>query len=305
MDAHLHLPSASIAVSKVSTQLGLPTPAWNNTLTVDYFRCLLQQEATDSVYGFHLLTKYSVTSEVDKAKAIEKKYPGMVKHFVMPSFISDAIDPDIASVREALEDNPGLFVGMGELKMYDGKSPDDPQVLAFLDLAREFKLLVMMHPFNHHKGAVEKIVKDYSDVTFLLHSVGYDDSRGENRTYNNLDWLDTLITNNANVYYSIDGGLPFSGWLKEHDTIAVPKEVSLPHAKLVFTDILNREVGLYKALIEKHPDRFLRGTDRWYGPHFDSEVSALMDEFSRAFIGRLDAGVQERFAYLNAKKLLK
>jgi glutathionylspermidine synthase len=121
----------------------------------------------------------------------------------------------------------------------------------------------------------------------------------------NRDWLAKLIANNANVYYSIDGGLPFYGWLEQHQGKAVPKEESLPYAKSQFNVYLEQDIERYKSLIEAYPNRFLRGTDRYHLPHFDREVSALMEEYSRAFIGRLAPSVQEKFAYKNAEALLK
>ncbi|MBI4305763.1 MAG: hypothetical protein HY678_05535 [Chloroflexi bacterium] len=38
-------------------------------------------------------------------------------------------------------------------------------------------------------------------------------------------------------------------------------------------------------------------------PAADRDVSAALDEFARAFIGRLDPGVQETFAYRNTDRL--
>lgn len=39
--------------------------------------------------------------------------------------------------------------------------------------------------------------------------------------------------------------------------------------------------------------------------HFDPEVGGILEEFSRSFIGRLDASVQENFAYKNAERMLQ
>ena len=69
--------------------------------------------------------------------------------------------------------------------------------------------------------------------------------------------------------------------------------------------MLNEAVKKWKAKIERHPDRFMWGTDRAYKWHYDEEVSVLLEEFGRAFIGRLDPDVQEKFAYKNAESLLE
>ncbi|MDP3645670.1 MAG: hypothetical protein Q8R25_01140 [bacterium] len=305
LDAHLHLPVVSKAVAEIGAEIGQPCPVWDDALSLPYLHCLFGREGTTRAYGFHLLTKYSVTTEVKRAKEIEEQYPGMIVHFLMPAMFGPAINPDVSAIRKALENNPGLFHGMGELKMYDGKSPDDPYVLELLELAREYKLIVMMHPFNDHKAAVEKIVRQYSDVTFLFHGIDYIREKGDGGVRDNRNWLKKLIANNDNVYYSIDGGLPFFGWLERHMGIAVPKEESLPYAKSKFGFYLEQDIGRYKEMIEMYPNRFLRGTDRQFLPHYDKEVSALMEEYSRAFIARLAPSVQERFAHTNAEKLLE
>ena len=58
------------------------------------------------------------------------------------------------------------------------------------------------------------------------------------------------------------------------------------------------------GLISKHPNRFLWGTDRWFGWTFDEEVGAVLEEFGRSFIGQLAPSAQENFAYKNAEELL-
>ena len=59
-------------------------------------------------------------------------------------------------------------------------------------------------------------------------------------------------------------------------------------------------------MIEAHPDQFVWGTDRggialWT---FDLVVGQTLVDYARAFIGRLDPTVQEKFAYKNAERLL-
>ncbi len=305
LDSHLHLPTASKAVSEASIKVGQPTPAWDSELDLKYLDCLLGREGTSRVYGFHLLTKFSVNAEVNKAKEIEKQYPGMIVHFLMPTMINSVIDPSVSSIKKALEENPGLFSGMGELKMFDGKEPDDPYVLALLDLAREYNLIVMMHPFNHHKADVEKIVQRYNDVIFIFHGMDHISEGGNAPVIDNREWLKELIANNDNVYYSIRGNFPTYGWLKRHMGTAVPKEELLPHLKSKLSESVERGVSWSKDVIEAYPERFLYETDRQFRPHYDKEISALIEEYSRAFIGRLDPSVQERFAHKNAEKLLK
>ncbi len=294
IDAHLHLPSSSGIVSAVSAQLGLPTPAWSKNLSVDYLNCFLEAEGALTAFGFHLLTKYSSSGEVKIAKQMEKKYPGRITHFLMPALISPWINVGTDTVKNALSKNPGLFKGIGELKMFDGRSLDDPYLIEMYELARKHKLVVMIHPFSHHEKVVEKILKEYSDVKFLLHGV---DNKG---------WLMDLIRKYDNVYYSLDANLSsLYGWKPEHEDHPIGKEEYLAYIRKNFDHVLDRALNNWKAEIEAYPNRFMSGTDRWHGWMFDAEVGGLVIEFSRAFIGKLDSAVQERYAYKNAQKLIQ
>lgn len=302
-DAHLHLPTEIKVVSDIAAKTGNPIALWDSELSLNYLKCLFDKEGAYGAYGFHLFTKYYMDAEVKMAKKIEKKYPGMIVHFLMPTIISEALNPDLDKLEEILNDNPGLFRGLGELKMYDGKAPDDPYLLGLVDLARKHNLIVMMHPFDHHKKGVERIVRLYSDVTFLFHGIVED--IGPAGIKNNINWLDQLMVNNRNVFYSVDGGLQIYGWEKKHQGKVLSKEELLPVLKSNFKKQLETDLANYKSIIEKHPDRFLRGTDRFYRPHFDREISSLLEEYTRAFIARLAPSVQEKFAHTNADALLK
>ena len=72
-----------------------------------------------------------------------------------------------------------------------------------------------------------------------------------------------------------------------------------------FDSVLKEEVAHWKERVEKYPDRFTWGSDRWFAWHFDPEVGGILEEFGRSFIGSLDPSVQENFAYKNAQKMLK
>lgn len=306
IDAHLHLPTSSGIVSVVSTKMGKSTPAWDKDLSFHYLNCLFETEGTVKAFGFHLLTKYSASGEVKIAKQMEKKYPGKIAHFLMPTMISPWINPDIKTIKNILERNPGLFVGLGELKMFDGKDPDNPYLLELYELAKKHNLIVMMHPFNHHKTKLEKIVRQYPEVKFLFHGIDIIDNQGGYNIVDNIEWVVSLIKNNPNVYYSVDHHLSIYGFKKEHMGKVVSEEEILPKVRSEFDQLFNEGVARWKTRIERYPDRFVGGgTDRWHRPQFDREVSTLINEFQRAVIGRLDPAVQEMFAYRNAQKLLE
>lgn len=303
IDGHLHLPSASSLVSSVSAKMGLPTPAWDKNLTLEYVNCLFQSEGYTKAYGFHLFTKYSAGGEVKIAKEMDKKYPGKFIHFLMPALVSSWVNTDVSTIKKTLEKNPGLFKGIGEIKSNDGSNLDSPYLMELYELAKKHNLVVMVHPHTHQRDTIEKIIAQYPEVKFYLHGVVSAD--GPAQAAGNLRWLTGIFERYPNVYYSVDVPLPFYGFKKEHLGKAVPKEETLPRMRADFSSDLQSHVALWKTTIETYPDRILLETDRWHRPHFEPEVSGLIAEFLRSFIGRLDPAVQEKFAYKNAELLLK
>lgn len=307
IDAHIHLPTSSRIVSMVSVKLGHQSPVWDKDLSSDYMNCLFETEGTLQVFGFHLLTKYSSEGEVRVAKHMDKKYPGKMTHFLMPTFISPWINVNADVVRDILADNPGLFKGIGELKMFDGRTPEDPFLIEMYELAKKYNLIVMMHPYDRHKKAVEKMIKQYPEVNFLLHGIDESDERygpdGERR--DTIDWIIGLMKRYDNIYYSVDDTVSIFGWKREHEKINPTKEESLPYIREEFDGKLKRLVQRWKPNIALYPDRFLSGTDRHQDWHFDQDASGLIVEFKRAFIGQLDPAVQEKYAHKNAQKLLE
>lgn len=305
IDAHLHLPTSSEIVSAVSTRIGHPTQVWDKNFTIDYVHCLLKIERRPKAFGFHFTTKYSSSGEVRIAKRMEKRYPGEMAHFLMPAFISPWINPSIQTVKDMLEKNPGLFVGLGELKMFDGRNPDDPYMMELYELAKKYNLVIMMHPFINHLEAVEKIVAQYPEVKFLFHGIDKTSRGGPRQEKDNIEWVMKLIRENKNAYYSLDDPLSIYGFKKEHEDKVVPKDELILHMREEFDGLLKSHLGRWKSRVKAYPDQFVGGgSDRQHRPHFDQELSGLINEFDRAFIGQLPVEVQEKFAYKNAEKLL-
>ncbi|MDP3799892.1 MAG: amidohydrolase family protein [bacterium] len=294
IDDHLHMPVSSSVVSSVSVTMGLPSPSWDKTLTTDYLNCLSESLGTKQTIGFYLLTKFSSAGEVSMAKKIEKKYPGKIAHFLMPSLFNSFINVDAKTFSDALEKNPNLFKGIGEIKTFDNRELDDPFLMELYGLAEKHKLIVMIHPFHHQKAKVEKILKQYSKVNFLFHG-------GEE----NANIIFELMKSYPNAYYSLDADITsIYGWERQNNDNQPNREQWLAYVRKNFDGVLDQSSAeRWKRRLESFPDRVLWGTDRWYRWHFDTEVVGLINEISRNFIGRLDLTMQEKFAYKNAQKL--
>ena len=113
-------------------------------------------------------------------------------------------------------------------------------------------------------------------------------------------WLQSIWVIQANVYFTVND-LYGDQYLLN---IGENKATFLA-AVNDFEPLLAKDLSTWKDLIEAHPDQFVWGTDRgdavWT---FDREVGQRLVAYARAFIGRLDPDVQERFAYKNAERLV-
>lgn len=297
IDAHVHFPTSSKIVSTVAGQNGLQMPVLEGDLSADKLICLFESEGIIKTFAFHITSKFAEGAGVSTAKAIEEAYPGKIVHFIMPPPVKSLI-VDPSGIKGILDGNKSLFRGYGEVALYmdgyEGTKPNDPGLKEIYKLAEKHNLVVMIHPEDNLKDGVEEILQEFPNVNFLFHG-------GRNQ-----EWVIDLMDKYKNFYYSIDGDLVslygHNGGLQFKTTTA--KNEYLSYLRENFNANLEEAVGRWKGRIEKHPDRFTWGTDRWYGWHFDPEVGGLLEEFGRSFIGKLDPSVQENFAYKNAEKML-
>ena len=162
-------------------------------------------------------------------------------------------------------------------------------------IAGQNKLVIMVHPRQEQKNAVDRILAKYPNINFLLH--GGRDIEG---------WIPDLLEKYDNAFYSMDANLvQLYGWDRGQASASPTKEEFLAYFRQNFESILEEELEYWKPFIEKYPDQYTWGTDRWYRWHFDAEVGGLLEEFGRSFIGNLDPEVQEKIAYKNAEKILE
>ena len=72
--------------------------------------------------------------------------------------------------------------------------------------------------------------------------------------------------------------------------------------------LIEKDLANWQELIETYPDRFMWATDRGNTAGLwthDPDVGQILVNYARAFIGRLEPAVQERFAYENARSLIQ
>lgn len=290
IDSHVHFPTAFEVPTSISSSLGFRQFATlGKDITVDEIICSMDKGNIKSLIVFHLTQSFSVGQTIDAVNKVEKRHPGRVHHFIMPSpFLSPIFQPN--ELDNILKSNPGLFKGYGELGFYleplQKYSPDDDILLQTYDVAEKHNLVVMIHPDGHQKYNLKRAFENNPNVIFFIHG-------GESEHY-----VSELIEY-PNIYYSLDANL-FDNFYKAKD-----KEEFVSEFRRNFYNILNRDVNKWKNIIEAHPDKFTWGMDRALAWHFDEEVVSLLEEFARAFIGKLSPGVQEKIAYKNAERMLE
>lgn len=298
IDAHLHMPVGSQIVASVARKFGETIPAFGeNGITVDYLACLFKSEGIKKAVGFYLVTKYAEGAGVSVAKKFEKEYPGLIVPFFMPPPMSALIlSPE--SAEKIFKKNAGFFKGYGEIALDRVTSgithPEHPSLLAVYKLAQTRNMFVMIHPKPNQKEAVARVLEMYPEATFILHG-GAD------------DWITELLPKHKNLYYTANTGIKMFGWSKRHRSNPPTKDEFLQNVRANFNSLLEGGLAKWKEKIEAYPDRFMWETDRGSPPvtwTFDSEVGAVIEEFSRAFIARLAPEVREKFASKNAEALL-
>jgi len=297
IDSHVHFPTSSTIVSSVAQQNGLEMPVLEGEISGNNLVCLFESEGITKTFGFHITSKFAEDSAISTAKAIEKAYPGKIVHFLMPPPIR-SLNINPSGIKRILEDNKGVFKGFGEVALYmdgyGGVKPDDPEFKEIYKLADEHSLIVMIHPEDNQRDGVEEILREFPNVTFFFHG-------GRNQ-----EWIIDLMPKYKNFYYSLDADL-ISLYLDKETNRSqkLTKEEFLTYIRGNFNSVLDNAVSRWKERITVNQDRFTWGTDRWFAWHFDPQVSGILEEFGRSFIGRLDVSVQENFAYRNAERMLK
>jgi len=300
-DAHFHMPNL-IDRSKIPEGHGESYeddhgPSVTDTILgkeaeLDTILCTFEKENVKGAIGFAIGGEQLLDETLTKARDIKEESSEKINLFLMPSGFSTE------TLENIQESDSGLFKGYGEMAFYDPSytniPPDSPKVMEIYEVARKNNLIVMMHPDGRQESKVENAVRKNPDVTFLIHGPEIENS------------VTNLINKYPNVYYSIDAILIRLPNVPGALMYMVSDEEEF---KLKFTQnfdtMLNDAVKKWKDRIEKNPDRFMWGTDRSDKWTFDEEVSVLLEEFGRAFIGRLDPQVQEKFAYGNAEELLE
>ncbi len=269
--------------------------------SMDEWVCMLDVEGTKQAWGFFPVWEPIVQQSLDAVKITMEKYPNRFIPFIMPP---DDDDPTVVAeeLEEMLNIEPGLFKGYGEIGLYGNSDspplpPDSEKLMEIYPVVRKHNLVVYFHLGEGQKEALERAATANPDVTFVFHGDQLIDCAECDKTPHAVA---EILERHPNIYYGVDE-LYGNVWLLQPGE---SKEKFLAH----FADyepLLKKDMDNWKEFIETHPDQVIWGTDRGVSESWDTnpEVALTLNNYTRAFIGKLDPAVQEKFAYRNAEKI--
>ncbi|MBI2079260.1 amidohydrolase family protein [Candidatus Micrarchaeota archaeon] len=314
-DTHLHIPSIpdwSPEEDDFPTdqapegRFGGPQALLGWNVKMSEIICTLEREGTHDNFAFFPVYEGKIsTYQLEIWNRTMQQYPDLFTPFIMSPGNDNEPDGFPTVDAETLEDMlavyPGLFEGYGEIGLYERENggspelpPDSPRLQAIYPLVRQDYLVVYFHLGHGHKEKFEKILSQNPDITFIWH--------GDQLS---VEEVEDILSKYPNVYYGID---EFFGGEREifERYVGKSKKEYLETMNNKFDIVVDRGVKDWKSLIEQYPDQVLWGTDRgdavW---NYDLEVGQMQVKIARAFIGKLDPAVQEKFAYKNAERLIR
>lgn len=306
IDTHYHIPHFDNPPPWARDNI---TPLLGDNIKISDIACTLQQENTTKVFAFFPVFSEQSEEYLQIAKKSVDTYPDKFVTFIMPPDHDNDIGGfptvDAIQLQEMLNAYPGLFQGYGEIGLYARKNgvadlpPDSQRLLEIYPVIREHKLAVYFHLGEGQKDSFEKVLEQNPDINFIWHGdqlIMYEEGGRQNLTA-----VEEIISRHPNVFYTIDE-LYGDKWMIHPQ---VTKKEFLDYLQ-DYENLLEKDIATWKGIIERHPDKFMWGTDRsdqvlW---SHDSEIGLSLTNYARAFIARLEPAVQEKFAYRNAERII-
>lgn len=307
IDTHVHVASIPDDPNEhFDDEVKHPTMGVN--ITMGDLVCMMDVEDTAAAFAFFPVWEPITNPSIEIVKRTIKKYPNRFLPFIMPPDNDNNRGGfptvDATALEKMLAEEPELFQGFGEIGLYERKGgadalpPDSERLRVIYPVVRKNNLVVYFHPGEGQKDSFKKILKENPDITFIWHGDQFVTYRENGRQ--DLSVVEEILSAHPNVYYGVD---ELYG-----DVFLLRPEVSKQKFVAHFKDyepLLKKDLKTWKGFIERHPDQVIWGTDRGWSSAWsvDPEVALTLNRYSRAFIGRLNSAVQERFAHKNAEKI--
>src|SRR3989338_4093798 len=308
IDTHLHIPAIpdwspedeeEANGEATEGRFGGPQALLGWNVKMSEIACTLEREGTTKNFAFFPLYEEIPEQLLEIAYRTMKQYPELFTPFIMSPGNDNEPDGfptvDAATLQKMLEVYPGLFEGYGEIGLYERENgakalpPDSKRLQEIYPLIKKHKLLAYFHTGEGQLNNFKNVLRQHPDIIFIVH--------GDEIEQDILDLMDKY----PNIYYTNDPSY------SQHFTLFVgkSKEKFLAAVEKDFDALIAKDIKRWKNMIEAHPDRFMWGTDRgdavW---NYDQDVGLFLVKYARAFIGKLDPKVQEKFAYQNAERLV-
>ena len=313
IDAHMHVPPIPDGPLREYDGQAERLIMGANVTMADYV-CLMESENIKKAFAFFPVWEPIIDESLLLVEETMNRYGERFVPFIMPPDRDDRADgfPTVTAgeLERMLEKYPGLFEGYGEIGLYErgdhggpkgalALPPDSSRLEAIYPVVRKHHLVVYFHLGRGQQEGFEKILSGNPDINFIWHGdqlIPYEEGGRQN-----LEHIDEILSRHSNAYYEVDE-LYGDVWLLRPET---SKEEFLAHFR-DYESLLTKDLETWKGFIERHPDQVLWGTDRGAGTPWslDMEVGEALSRYARAFIGRLDPSVQEKYAYKNAERLL-
>jgi hypothetical protein len=307
IDTHLHMPPLSDNFDGDTVQVDTvggsdsdfynaiaqnDRPVLGSTVTLDEIACTLQQEGSTTAFTFFPTYQDSPSALIDLAyNAVERHGSLFIPYIQSTNSTTSGVNGEV--LQQMLEIRPNLFAGLGEI----GDSPtdpinlppDDPMYTSAFETAKANGLPVYFHPGVDNHENLDRALKAFPDVKFLVHG---DFVR---------PYIGDLMASNSNVYFTyndiFDEITPQFRFGDKQDFIDAMNQD--------WDALLDQAMIHYEDLINTYPDRFMWGTDRadivW---NYHADIGQLLVKFGRDFIGRFDPEIQEKIGHLNAEQFM-
>jgi len=297
IDTHYHLPNLPQSVLDDGLE-----PALGRDIKMGEIVCNFKHEGTSKNFAlFPVWPELPVKVQVEVVKRTLEQYPGFFVPFIQPTEADD-IRPTVEAeaLSEMLAVYPGLFKGWGELALYKQEEdlndfpPDLPLFTEIYPIIREQNMMVWMHPGENQRDSFDRVLGRNPDIDFIVHG---DEIKGD---------IEYLMDKHPNMFFCINDLYADEFMYFDYDRqIVLTKEAFFDHLEN-YEPLIQADLRNWKGLIEAHPDQVMWCLDRdpnilWT---YDRDVGVKLTDYARAFIGRLDPAVQEKFAYKNAEGLL-
>lgn len=314
IDTHVHIPNIPDRPAPDFLSNENSRPLLGVNASMDDYICMMNTEGTKAVFAFFPVWDPIREESISIVRETLKRYPGRFIPFIMPPEHDDRPDgfPTVQAqeLESMLADAREIFSGYGEIGLYargdHGGPTGAPELPPYLErlqeiypVVRQNKLLVYFHLGEGQAESFKQTLAANPDISFIWHG---DQLIPQENGRQDLSAIEDILSKYPNAHYGVDE-LYGDTWLLRPE---IGKKEFLAHFEQ-YEPLLAEDLQTWKGFIERHPDQALWGTDRgWSAPwSIDQDVAITLNTYSRAFIGRLDPSVQEKFAYKNAERLAK